>query len=152
MRFDQIRALGALALALAPACVKDEGRAGTTVITSGTAPSGVRVTNVALERDPAERLAGELCMHDATCNRIAPSHSDEARLLAEQACVTERLPHARALVGGWWCSAGPARDAFDACLAAIRSEGCESRLDDPRRLEACEPRTICPEEEVPSSR
>jgi hypothetical protein len=146
--------MGFVALALASACAKDDGRAQTTVVTSGTTPAGVRVTNTqqALEADPADRLAGELCMHDAACNRMSTSGTDEARLLAEQACVTERAPAARRFLSGWNCSPAASRARFEQCLAAIRSERCETMLDDPSRLGLCPRNVACPESELRSDR
>lgn len=137
-------------VALAGACAKDDGRAQTTVVTSGTATGGVRVTNV--DVDPAERLAGELCMHDAACNRIPSSGTDEARLLAEQACVTERTSASRRFLSGWNCSPAAGRARFEECLAAIRSERCETMLTDPGRLDLCRGNIACPESELRSGR
>src|SRR4051812_23725175 len=101
-------AAGVCAVALA-ACAKDDGRAQTTTITSGTTAGGIRVTNVREERAPAERLAGELCKHEVTCNRVANSGTDEARLLAEQACVTERTGLSQRFLSGWNCSPAASR-------------------------------------------
>jgi hypothetical protein len=147
--------LGYVALALASACAKDDGRAQTTVVTSGTTGAGVRVTNVQQPQDvePSERLAGELCMHDAACNRIPSSGTDEARLLATQACVTERTPAAREFLSGWNCSPAASRALFEECLAAIRSERCDAALDRGLdRLDRCRRNAACPETEVRSVR
>jgi len=131
------------ALALA-ACAHGGDRQGTTTVTSGDAPTGVRVTNVTVgDVDPAERLAGELCRREATCGRIEARGSDEAKLLGEQNCVTVETPRARAAIGTWGCNT-TGRDArFEGCLAAIRSERCDTRLSSPDTLPLCRANTIC---------
>jgi hypothetical protein len=141
-------ALGVFGLA----CTKDDGRATTTMVTSGTTTSGIRVTNVPTERDPAERLAGELCRHDTICNLAPRSGTDEARLLSEQACVTERTADARRFLSGWKCTPAAGRARLEECLAAIRGERCETVLDDPARLGLCPRNLTCAEDTVTSER
>lgn len=142
--------LGFVSLALVGGCAKDDGRVQTTVTTG--ADVRLATAQQPLEVDPAERLAGELCMHDAACNRIPSSGTDEAKLLAAQACVTERTPVARSFLSGWNCSPAAGRARFEGCLAAIRSERCETALDDPARLGLCPRNVACPESEVRSVR
>lgn len=129
-------------LVVLAACAHDRDRASTTTVTSGT-PEGVRVTNVTIgDFDPADRLAGELCRRDATCGRILEG-SDEARLLGEQNCVTQRTPSVRAMLGGWSCSPATYRARFEECLAAVRSERCETRLDTVEALPSCRRDVVC---------
>lgn len=136
----------ALSMVLFAACAHDGGGAQTTTIRSGT-PGGVRVTNVDIgdadRAEPAERLAGELCRHAAICGRIEAPDSAEANLLAEQNCVTVRTPRIREALQGWGCSPETQRARFEACLAAIRSEGCETRLDRADVLPACRASAVC---------
>lgn len=134
---------GSVLALLVAACAHDRDRAGTTRITSGS-PEGVRVTNVTIgDFDPADRLAGELCRREATCGRMQGPDSDEARLLGEQNCVTQRTPSARAMLGGWPCSPATNRGRFEECLAAVRSERCETRLDTVETLPTCRRDVVC---------
>ena len=125
------------------ACAHDRDRAGSTTVTSGT-PEGVRVTNVTIgDSDPADRLAGELCKRDATCGSIDRNQSDEAKLLGEQNCVTVNAPRMRAAMQKWSCTATNQREGFEDCLAAVRSERCETRIDGPDILPACRSNAVC---------
>jgi hypothetical protein len=127
------------------ACAHESERAGSTTVTSGT-PEGVRVTNVTIgDYDPAERLAGELCRRAATCGRSEGPRSDEARLLGEQNCVTLNASQTRATVDSWRCNATTYRAGFEDCLAAVRSEPCETRLDRADTLPACRANAVCVE-------
>ena len=135
--------LGLGLLALATACAHDPDRASSTTVTSGT-PGGVRVTNVTIgDDDPADRLAGELCRREATCGRIDVRASDEAKLLGEQNCVTVNRDRHRATVDGWGCAASGRTAGFETCLAAIRSERCETSIDRPDILPACRREMVC---------
>lgn len=128
---------------LVAGCAHDQERASTTTVTSG-APAGVRVTNVTVgDADPADRLAGELCQREATCGRIDARTTDEAKLLGEQNCVTVNAPRMRSAMERWSCSASTRRASFDACLAAIRSERCETRIESPDILPACRGNAVC---------
>jgi hypothetical protein len=140
-----IRHLLFVSLCLVAACAHDRDRTGTTTVTSGT-PEGVRVTNVTIgDYDPADRLAGELCRREATCGRIDGSQSDEAKLLGEQNCVTVNAPRMRAAMQRWSCSPAANRARFEDCLAAVRSERCETRIDGPDILPACRSNAVCAE-------
>jgi hypothetical protein len=128
------------------ACAHDSDRAGTTTVTSGTSDTtqGVRVTNVTIgDSDPADRLAGELCRREATCGRIGGSGTDEAKLLGEQNCVTTNAPRMRSAISSWGCNATVHRARFEECLAAVRSERCETSLERPDILPACRGTTVC---------
>jgi len=138
------RALPILLVVLA-ACAHDRDHAGTSTVTSGT-PEGVRVTNVTIgDYDPGERLAGELCKREATCGRIDSSGTDEAKLLGEQNCVTTNAPRMKNAIAGWGCSATTHRAGFEECLAAVRSESCDTRLERPDILPACRASAVCGE-------
>jgi hypothetical protein len=138
-------AIASLALLLVTACAHDRDRSETTTITSGS-PGGVRVTNVTIgEFDPAERLAGELCQREATCGRIEGSGTDEAKLLGEQNCVTTKTPGLRQRLRAWPCSPAASGGRFEECLAAVRSERCEARLDSLEALPACRANAVCAE-------
>jgi hypothetical protein len=130
-------------LAVVAACAHERDAFQTTTITSGTAPEGVRVTNVPNERDPADRLAGELCQREATCGRIEANRTDEARLLGTQNCVTQSTPRARQVLGSWSCSPAANRAGFEECLAAVRSETCETSLRRVDVLPACRGEAVC---------
>lgn len=137
-----IRYAASMLLTLA-ACAHEREPASTTTVTSGT-PQGVRVTNVTVgDYDPADRLAGELCRREATCGRIDARQSDEAKLLGEQNCVTVNAPRMRAAMERWSCSAMTRRASFEECLAAVRSERCETRIDSPDILPACRANAVC---------
>jgi hypothetical protein len=128
---------------LAAACAHDRERPSSTTVTSGT-PEGVRVTNVTVgDSDPAERLAGELCQREATCGRIEGSQSDEAKLLGAQNCVTVNAPRMRAAMERWSCSPSTQRASFEECLAAVRSERCETKIEGPDTLPACRSNAVC---------
>jgi hypothetical protein len=130
-------------LAVVSACFHNRGEAGTTTVTSGT-PQGVRVTNVTVgDYDPADRLAGELCRREATCGRIDANQSDEAKLLGEQNCVTVNAPRMRAAMERWSCAPMSRRASFEECLAAVRSERCETSIDRPDILPACRSNAVC---------
>lgn len=130
---------------LLAACAHDRGRASSTTVTSGT-PEGVRVTNVTVgDYDPADRLAGELCRREATCGRIDTRQSDEAKLLGEQNCVTVNAPRMRAAMERWSCNAMTRRAGFEECLAAVRSERCETSIETPDILPACRANAVCAE-------
>jgi hypothetical protein len=132
-----------ISVLLLGACAHDRDRASTTTVTSGT-PEGVRVTNVTIgDYDPAERLAGELCQREATCGRIDPRASDEAKLLGEQNCVTMNAPRMRTALQRWTCSPMTHRVLFEECLAAVRSEQCETRIESPDILPRCRSNAVC---------
>lgn len=138
-------ALAIMPVLLVAACAHDRERASTTAVTSGTT-AGVRVTNVPVgDYDPGHRLAGELCRREATCGRIESSRSDEAKLLGEQNCVTVNAPRMRSTIQSWGCSPATHRAMFEECLAAVRSERCETSLDRPDILPACRANAVCAE-------
>ena len=124
-------------------CAHDYDRPQTTT-TTGATPEGVRVTNVRTDDyDPAAALAGELCRREAACGRLGEGASDEAKLLGEQNCVTERRGRIREVMRGWSCSPAAERARFEECLAAVRSERCETNLARPDTLPLCRANTVC---------
>jgi hypothetical protein len=134
-----------VALALVPACKHDDGSAQTTVITSARdAPqAGVEAIDPASGRQAAWVMAGQLCRHEAACNRIATSGTDEAKLLAEQVCVTNAAASVRRSMNAWACTPAQVRARYEECLAAIRSESCEIMTDALERVPVCRASVIC---------
>jgi hypothetical protein len=122
-------------------CAHESDRAQTTTLTSGT--EAVQVTSATIG-DPADRLAAEICRHEATCGRIESGSSDVADV-GEQLCVGNTTPRMRATIDGWDCPGMVHRAGFERCLAAIRSERCATRLDAPDVLPACRKGAACQE-------
>jgi predicted membrane-bound mannosyltransferase len=130
--------LAAVAL-LAAACSHQQDRAGTTTVTSGS-PSGVKVTAVRTDRDEAAmRLADELCARAAACSQIG----DDARYRTEEACMADQSTKAPAQISRWTCTPTQTQAGFEECLAAIRSERCETELPRIERLIACRSAQVC---------
>jgi hypothetical protein len=131
-----IAASSLLALALV-SCMRDDGQASTTTIRSGTAEPSV--TNV----EPAIRLATELCRHESRCRDSERQRSDEAKLLAEQNCVTAGTDPTADVMGTWSCSPAVARAGYEECLAAIRTERCETKLSSIKDVPRCRSNMVC---------
>ncbi len=132
-------------LALVTACAhsKDQSQSySTTTITGGT-PTGVRVTNVREnEPDPGLALADEVCRREATCNRIGAAGG---RYPTEEACMADLGTRFPAQIASWNCSPAAARARFEECLAAIRSERCDTDLvSGADRLPLCRATAVCP--------
>lgn len=134
-----VTALAALALAAVSAgCAHRSESAGTTTVTSGTT-SGVRVTNTS-ERDQASmRLADEICARESACGAIG----DGARYRTEEACMADQGASAPAQIARWACTPTQTQAGFEECLAAIRSERCETPLPRVDRLVACRSASVC---------
>ena len=130
--------LGAVAL-LAVACTHAQDRSSTTTVTSGS-PQGVKMTAARSERDQAAmRLADELCSRAAACSQIG----DGARYRTEEACMADQGTKAPAQISSWTCTPGQTQAGFEECLAAIRSERCETDLPRIDRLVACRTAQVC---------
>ena len=129
---------GSLVLVLA-SCRREDGQTSTTTIRSGTL-EGSGSSDV----DPAARLATELCRHESRCNDANNRQaSDEAKLLAEQACVTSKTNTTNSAMEGWNCSPAMARAGYEECLAAIRTERCETKLSTIADVPRCRSSMIC---------
>lgn len=133
-------ALGAAVLA--PSCARDAPA--TTTVTSATL-ADVRASSAAMgDYDPAQRMARELCRHEAACGRTEARRTDEAKLLAEQACIALKTPRVAAEVLRWPCAARTtARERYEMCLAAIRDEPCATKLDLADAIPACSAAAVC---------
>jgi hypothetical protein len=125
---------------LLAACAHDTSNAaGTTTVTSAT-PSGVRVTNVRPQDDrPAMQLADELCSRETACNHVG----DGGRWRSQEACMQDMTLRVRAELSNWTCAPSATQEHFEECLAAVRSERCQTSLERVDRLEACQNHTIC---------
>lgn len=111
----------------------------TTTVTSGST-SGVRVTGARVEQDDAaNRLADQLCSRAAACNAIGP----DARWRTEEACMADQSVRASGQLSQWTCTPSQTQAGFEGCLAAIRSEKCETDLVRAERLVACRSVAVC---------
>jgi hypothetical protein len=121
------------------ACARQIEPQSTTTVTSG-ATSGVKLTSARPERDDvAMRLADEMCARAAACSHIG----DGARYRTEEACMADQGARAPAQVSSWTCTPPQTSAGFEQCLAAIRSERCETALPRADRLVACRTDAIC---------
>ena len=126
----------ALPLALI-ACTREDGQSSTTTVRSGT----TETTGFSIE--PASRLTSELCRHEQRCRADEQQRSDEAKLLAEQNCVTTKNEVTQIVMGSWNCSPAMARAGYEECLAAIRTERCETRLSSIGDIPRCRSGMVC---------
>jgi len=123
------------------ACARQANESSTTTLTSGAA-GGPRVTNTRPGDDQtAMRLADELCRREAVCNRIGGGN--DAHYRSEEACMADHGSRAPAQVSRWACSPPATSAGFEECLAAVRSEDCDTRLDRADRLAACRTAAVC---------
>jgi hypothetical protein len=132
-------------LAVVAACARSRGPSAatsTTTITGGT-PMGVRVTNVEESQpDPGLALADELCRREAACNHIGAAGG---RYRTEEACAADLGARLPAQIASWNCSPAAERARFEECLAAIRSERCDTDLvSGTDRLPLCRATAVCP--------
>ncbi len=136
--------LAGSAVALVPACAHQIHSDGTTTLTSATPSAGgsdgVRVTNTRPERaDVIHRLAEEMCRREAACNAIG----EGKRYRTEETCMADQSSRAPATVSRWGCTPTRAQPGLEDCLAAIRSERCESPLPRADGIPACGSRAVC---------
>lgn len=125
---------------LVAACSHQPDGSGVTTVTSGPAPAGVKMTAARSDRDEAAmRLADELCARAAACNQIG----EGARYRSEEACMADEGAKAPAQIGAWTCTPTRTQAGFEECLAAIRSERCETALPRADRLIACRTAQVC---------
>lgn len=131
----------AAVIALAAGCARQLDTTGTTTITSGT-PGGARVTSARPGDDRvALRIADEMCRREAACNTIGDGSG--MRYRSEEACMADHGAMAPEVVGRWTCRPDDGSATFEECLASIRSERCETRLDRADRLRACRGAAVC---------
>ena len=132
--------LAALALAAlgGGGCAHQSETSGTTTVTSG-ATSGVRVTGTSDKDQASMRLADEICARQAACGGIG----EGARYRTEEACMADQGASAPAQIARWSCTPTQTQAGFEECLAAIRSERCETPLPRVDRLAACRSASVC---------
>ncbi len=135
---SRLTALGLPALfILATACARQTGAAAsTTAVTSGSAPGG-SVTRMRAEA--AMRLADEICNREVACSQVG----EGARYPTVETCMSDQGSRAPAQLARWSCMPSAAQGTFETCLAAIRSEHCESRLSSTDELSACRSAAVC---------
>ena len=129
----------ALVLLAAPACKHDDGEAvGTATIRSGT-PDGPRVTDVRAmtSDDLATQLTSTICSRERQCAR------QRGRGEQGTSCEAEIASTSTLTVQSLACDATAARPGFEACLAAIRAEGCDTSSGFSADLPACRIAQIC---------
>jgi hypothetical protein len=108
-------------------------------VTSSSATSGVRVTGTTDKDQASMRLADELCGRAAACNAIG----DGAKYRTLEACMADQGASAPVQVSRWSCTPTQTQAGFEGCLAAIRSERCETPLPRVDRLVACRSASVC---------
>lgn len=132
-----------LALALlASGCARQlDPTAATTTLTSAT--TGERATSAATtdEERAAFRLADAICERAVTCARIG-AHRD-ALYRSEEACMQEQNVRASAFVRRWSCVPPLASPGLRECLAAIRDESCETRIERADQVRECSDLSVC---------
>jgi hypothetical protein len=131
--------LSVAAAALAVGCAHGTTEtAGTATVTSG-ATSGVKVTGASSTNQAAMRLADEICARETACGAIG----DGARYRTEEACMADQGASAPVQLSRWTCTPTQTQAGFEECLAAIRSERCETPLPRVDRLVACRSASVC---------
>ncbi len=117
---------------LGTACARQTGP-GTTTLTSG--PTGVRTDASAA----AGRLADEICGREVACDHVGKG----ARYRSEEACMSDQGARAPTQIARWTCTPTETHAGFETCLAAIRSEHCDTPLAHADELVACRSAPIC---------
>lgn len=101
---------------------------GAPMITSGP-PAGETELSRTVE-STAQRLAIEVCNHEAKCGRAE----------MEQ-CLGATVSRARAQLASWRCDPAGVRARFEECLAGIDEQPCGIRLESEPRW--CPPNPVC---------
>jgi hypothetical protein len=99
----------------------------------------VRVTGARASDEPAMRLADEVCAREAACNHIGAG----ARYRSEEACMAEQGALAPTQLTRWGCVPTRTQAGFEECLAAVRSERCETPLPRVDALAVCRSGPVC---------
>jgi Family of unknown function (DUF6184) len=120
------------ALLFGTACAR---QVGTTAVTSAAASSAAQTPGDAA----ALRLADELCGREAACSNVGQG----ARYRTEEACLSDQSSRAPLQLARWSCTPSQTQDGFEQCLAAIRSERCETTLTHVEQLAACRRVAVC---------
>lgn len=129
-------------LALSFACARQLNGPGSTTLTSGTTPSGVRVTGAQIERDDlSNRVADEMCNHEIACGAVG-EHED-ARYRSQEACMADHGAKSPGVVARWGCTPVGTSASFETCLATIRSARCEQKIDRADAIAECRGNSVC---------
>jgi hypothetical protein len=99
----------------------------------------VKVTGASSTNQAAMRLADEICARETACGAIG----DGARYRTEEACMADQGASAPVQLSRWTCTPTQTQAGFEECLAAIRSERCETPLPRVDRLVACRSASVC---------
>lgn len=105
----------------AVACGGGANGASTTAITSGPGVGELELSRSASVM--SERLAFQLCLHEANCGRAQT-----------QACVEDNTTKARTELMSWDCDPASIRARAEECLAYVRAESCSVDLTTRRRV------------------
>lgn len=123
---------------LGTACAH-QARTSTTTVTSGST-SGVSVTGVRTDADQASlRLADEICNRHVACSQVG----NGARYHTVEACMADQGTRTPTQLTRWSCSPPATQAGFERCLAAIRSEHCETKLSSINELVDCRSHRVC---------
>ncbi len=110
------------------------GGGGTEARSSTTITSGPGVGEPELSRSASamsERLAFQLCLHEAECGRSQ-----------NQQCVDDTTAKARSELLSWRCDPASIRARAEECLASVRAESCS--VDLTTRARVCPVNESCP--------
>ncbi len=123
---------------LGTACARQTGSSTTTVSSGST--SGARVTSARLDADQASlRVADEICNRQVACGEVG----DGASYHTVEACMADQATLTPAQLTRWSCKPSATEPSFETCLAAIRSEHCETKLSTIDALVACRSNAVC---------
>jgi hypothetical protein len=109
------------------------GGGGTEARSSTTITSGPGVGEPELSRSAnamSERLAFQLCLHEAECGRSQ-----------NQQCVDDTTAKARSELMSWDCDPASIRARAEECLASVRAESCS--VDLKARARVCPVNDAC---------
>ncbi|CAN5925604.1 hypothetical protein BH11MYX4_BH11MYX4_46850 [soil metagenome] len=118
---------------LGTACAR-QAETSTTTVTSGSARASSADTDEA-----SLRLADEICNREEACGQIGVG----AHYRSLEACMSDQGSRSPARRARWSCAPSETPPGFEACLAAIRSERCESPLARIDELYACRSKAVC---------
>ena len=85
------------------------------------------------------RIAAARCDREASCNRIGENGNYDT----ESECTADQSRAERAAIGAKVCPEAVDREKLNACLAAIRTEDCQSSLEDVEQMTVCRSHALC---------
>lgn len=130
--------IAAAVVVLGAACARQPGT-GTTTVTSGST-AGMGGTGARTAADQASlRLADEICNRQVACSQVG----DGARYHTVEACMADQGTRTPGQLTHWSCTPSATQGSFETCLAAIRSEHCETKLSSIDELVACRSNAVC---------